>query len=72
MDRAQFVIVYSTDRLPRHVFADSVAIRVDAGAKGFDKLFKVLARRETQIGADRRKLTWRAPGGLSSVYSRQS
>jgi hypothetical protein len=42
IDGGQFVIIHSSDRTPRHLFADFMAVGIDAGAHGGDELRKLL------------------------------
>ena len=62
VDGGQFVIIHSSDRTPRHLFAEFTAVGIDAGAHGGDEFRKLPVLDEVEVGSERPDLPGHAAG----------
>ena len=67
VDGGQFVIIHSSDRTPRHLLADLMAVRIDAGAHGSDEFHKLPILNKIEIGSERCQLSRRTAGQVFAV-----
>jgi hypothetical protein len=67
VDGCQFLIIHSSDRTPRHLFVEFMAVGVDAGAHGGDELGKLPVLDEIEVGPKRPKLPRHASGQITAM-----
>ena len=67
VDRAELFIAHSSDRLPRHLVAEFMAVGVDAGAHRGDELLKLPSPHKIEVGPERPELPWHAAGQLRAM-----
>ena len=60
IDSGQFVIIHSSDRTPRHLFAEAMAVGIDTGAHGGDEFRKLPVLDEVEVGSERPDLAGHA------------
>jgi len=53
IDGGEFLIIHSSERTPRHLFADLLTVGIDSGAHGGDKFRKVPLLDEIEIRSER-------------------
>jgi hypothetical protein len=53
IDCGQFFIIHSSDRTPRHLFAEFMASGIDAGAHGDDEFRKLPLLDKIEVGSER-------------------
>jgi hypothetical protein len=62
IDGGQLIIIHSSDRTPRHFFAEFMAVWIDAGAHGGDEFRKLPVLDEIEVGSERPHLLGHAEG----------
>src|SRR5712664_3355594 len=56
IDRPEFFVAHSSDRPPRHLLAEFMAVGIDAGAHGGDEFLEFPSLYKIEIGSERPKL----------------
>src|SRR5258708_27791305 len=69
IDGGQFVIIHSSDRTPRHLFPEFMAVGVDVGAHGGDELRKLPVLDMIEVGSERPHLLAHAAGPTGALAS---
>src|SRR6202020_2018513 len=64
VDGAQFFVAHSSDRLPRHLLADFMPVRIDAAAHGGDKFLEFPILDQIEVRTDGPELTRDAAGEI--------
>jgi hypothetical protein len=67
IDCGKFLVIHSSDLTPRHLFADFMAVGINAGAHGGNELSKLPALDEIEGGSERPQLPRHASGQITSM-----